>query len=264
VEALPLVVAYAAETEEALFQAEAPFHLLVFHEADAAPLVPALEDAARQLRGEVVVATVDVHRHAEAAEYFDATGKGSLSLPVAMVYSLANATKFACRELSTDGLVSFVRRVQQGEVEEHLRSGEERESAQAAGVVELVGTSFKRVVFDESKDVFVQFYSPACGHCRKLAPVYAQLAHKLAADDELVVAQIDATVNDVPGFIPEGFPTLIFYPKANKKGVEYDGSRDLLDMEQFIADVRAGREHIGGLPDDGQIELEAGGAKVEL
>lgn len=47
-------------------------------------------------------------------------------------------------------------------------------------------------------------------------------------------------------------------------GVEYDGSRDLHDMEQFISDVRAGREHIGGLPDSSDAESEAHGAKLEL
>ena len=80
----------------------------------------------------------------------------------------------------------------------------------------------------------------------------ASLAADLATDAELVVAQMDALANDAPGLEPEGFPTLIFYPKGNKKGVEYDGSRDAFDMKQFIEDVRQGRQHVGGLP-----ELEA-------
>jgi thiol-disulfide isomerase/thioredoxin len=110
----------------------------------------------------------------------------------------------------------------------------------------------------------VQFYSTSCGHCRKFAPVYAELASKLVDDPEIVIAQIDGTANDVPGFVPEGFPTILFFPKANKKGVEYDGSRDLHDLEQFIADVRAGREHIGGLPEQEEEDADSEGAKVEL
>ena len=61
-------------------------------------------------------------------------------------------------------------------------------------------------------------------------------------------AQMDSLANDAPGIEPEGFPTLMLYPKANKKGVEYDGSRDAFDIKQFIEDVRLDRQHIGGLP----------------
>ena len=55
-----------------------------------------------------------------------------------------------------------------------------------------------------------------CRHCRKLAPVYASLAAKLADDADIVIAQIDGEANDVPGMVPEGFPTIIFFPKARR------------------------------------------------
>ena len=107
----------------------------------------------------------------------------------------------------------------------------------------------------------MQFYSPDCGHCRKLAPVYEAVAKTFADDADMVVAQIDATQNDIAGMEPEGFPTILFYPKGNKKGVEYDGSRDEHDLVQFVADVREGRQHIGGLP---EFEEREEAAKVEL
>ena len=75
------------------------------------------------------------------------------------------------------------------------------------------------------------------------------------------VAQIDATQNDIAGLEPEGFPTIVFFPRNMKKGVEYDGSRDEHDLVQFIADARDGKQHIGGLPD---FEPEEDDAKVEL
>ena len=136
-------------------------------------------------------------------------------------------------------------------------------------VVRLNAASFDGVVRDAKSHVLVQFYSPSCGHCRKLRPAYLAVAQKYADDAEVVIAQLDAVANDVPDFEPEGFPTIILYTKHNKKGVEYDGSRDQHDLIQFVEDARAGRNFIGGLPPTDTHEIEEApealtGNRVEL
>jgi hypothetical protein len=40
---------------------------------------------------------------------------------------------------------------------------------------------------------------------------------RFADDESMVVAQIDAVANDVPGLEPEGYPTIVLYSKANKE-----------------------------------------------
>ena len=53
-----------------------------------------------------------------------------------------------------------------------------------------------------------------------------------------------------------------------RQGVEYDGSRDMHDFIQFVEDARAGRNHIGGVPDGvgsaGFHPDEDDGFRVEL
>ena len=56
-------------------------------------------------------------------------------------------------------------------------------------------------------------------------------------------------MNDVLGFEPEGYPTIVLYPAANKRGVEYDGSRDAHDIVQFVGSVRAGNDHKSAMPE---------------
>jgi thiol-disulfide isomerase/thioredoxin len=55
---------------------------------------------------------------------------------------------------------------------------------------------------------------PACrsGHCKKLAPIWEEVGKELAGDGGVVVAKLDATVNDVPSpkISVRGYPTLVF------------------------------------------------------
>jgi len=290
-EAQPLVTLYSAANEDTLFAAAAPLHLLLLASpslaksaaskggggtADSATLLR----AARALRKEAVVAAVDISRHAELATFFDIAPRGRLSTPRLVALSVGNNTKFtppdgsAAAALAWDAgaadadagagaVVAFVRAVGSGEVAPYVRSAAAPEP-QGGAVVELVGDSHAAAVGDAERDVLVQYYSPDCGHCRKLAPVWSRVAERLSESEggEVVVAQMDMSANDALGFEPEGFPTLIFYPRTAKQGIEYDGSRDEHDIVQFVKDVRAGKPHIGGLPDLAESEVE--GAKVEL
>lgn len=65
----------------------------------------------------------------------------------------------------------------------------------------VVGKNFREVVLDNDKDVLVEFYAPWCGHCKKLAPIYEELAEKLAHNTNIVIAKCDATANEVSASI---------------------------------------------------------------
>jgi len=102
---------------------------------------------------------------------------------------------------------------------------------------------------------------PLGGHNRCVR--LAQVASKLSSDSEIVVASMDMSKNDIVGMEPEGFPTLLLYPKGAKHmPIEYDGSRDSFDLIAFVSEVRSGKSRTGGrLPD---LEDYEESAKVEL
>lgn len=57
----------------------------------------------------------------------------------------------------------------------------------------VVGKNFNDLVLNNEQDVLVEFYAPWCGHCKTLAPIYEEVARKLASNKNLVLAKCDAT-----------------------------------------------------------------------
>jgi len=134
-------------------------------------------------------------------------------------------------EVTEATLSAFVRDFEAQRLKPHLKS-EAVPASQPGPVHVLVGSTFDSVVKDTNKDVLVEFYAPWCGHCKKLEPVYRDVAKKLENVGTMVIAKMDATANDVEGVDIEGFPTIKFW-RANKKDepVDYDGDRD---VDSFI------------------------------
>ena len=191
------MVEYTAQVEDTLFASSIGLHVLLFYDG-ARPELEGVTAAAKALRGEAVFSLIQASKHLEVGAFFDVQPKGSLSPPVALAFVLDDSTKYAHRgALDEPSLVAFVRGVQSGSATPHYRS--QPVPTTSGPVVELVGSTYAAAIADPDKDVLVQFYSPDCGHCRKLAPVYEAVARKLADDGDLVVAQIDASANDIAG-----------------------------------------------------------------
>ncbi|KAF8787031.1 thioredoxin domain-containing protein 5 homolog [Argiope bruennichi] len=90
------------------------------------------------------------------------------------------------------------------------------------------------------KPHFVNFFAPWCGYCKRLKPVWDELAEKYNVDSnnqELVIAKVDCTV-ETPICADEGvsgYPSLIYYEAGQSKGTKYQGKRDLVGLEDFIS-----------------------------
>ena len=90
-----------------------------------------------------------------------------------------------------------------------------------------------------------------CGHCKKLVPIWDELAETVEAEHPDVginVAKVDCTENKGLGgrFNIRGYPTLIYF--AGRKMYRYSGAREVSELADFAAGgyLEAGEEE--GVP----------------
>ena len=58
-------------------------------------------------------------------------------------------------------------------------------------VIDLTASEFYAKVGSKEDTWFIEFYAPWCGHCKRFAPQYEELAKNL--EGKIYVAKIDAT-----------------------------------------------------------------------
>ena len=111
---------------------------------------------------------------------------------------------------------------------------------------------------------FVMFFAPWCGHCKRLAPAWEELAAKMNVEKEVTIAKVDCTEQTALCSAQDvtGYPTLKFFKNGAEKedGVKYRGNRDLASLEKFIkeklgVEVEDEKPAAGG---DTEAKVEAG------
>lgn len=87
-----------------------------------------------------------------------------------------------------------------------------------------------------SEKLFVMFFAPWCGHCKRLAPTWDDLAMEVnVAGGKVKVGKVDCTLET--SFCSEhgvrGYPTIKFF-SHNTEGVKYAGKRTIEDFRSFL------------------------------
>ncbi|PAV20606.1 thioredoxin-domain-containing [Pyrrhoderma noxium] len=102
------------------------------------------------------------------------------------------------------------------------------------GMVKALDESSFKSMINEGP-TFVKFYAPWCGHCKKLAPTWTQIA--LHFRNKLNVAEVNCDVhkNLCKSQDIQGYPSLFFYSGSNDDvhKTEYAGGRKFDQIRQF-------------------------------
>ncbi|CAG4962684.1 unnamed protein product [Colias eurytheme] len=246
VQSMPTVVEFSHETASKIFGGQIKYHLLLFlskKNGDFEKYLEVLKPVAKTYREKIMTVAIDTDEddHQRILEFF---GMKKDEVPSARLIALEQDMakyKPPTNELTANAIEEFVQSFFAGTLKQHLLSEELPEDWSAKPVKVLVATNFDEVVFDTSKKVLVEFYAPWCGHCKQLVPIYDKLGEHFEKDDDVVIAKIDATANELEHTKITSFPTIKLYTKDNQVK-DYNGERSLAAMTKFVETDGEGSE----------------------
>ncbi|KAM6299091.1 protein disulfide-isomerase A2 [Aegotheles albertisi] len=247
IHSLELVMEYTPETSDQIFGAKIPHHMLLFLNKSA-PAQLELRDgfqaAAGAFRGEVLFVVVDVAGYgAEVLPFFGLT---PAEAPTLRLVKMENNRKYQMDQdtFSDTAIRDFIQAVLDGKRKPHLLSAEPPEDWDTRPVKVLVGKTFEQVAFDETKNVFVKFYAPWCSHCQAMAAAWEELGERYKDHEDIIIAEMDSTANELENITIAGFPTMHYFPAGpGRKMVEYKSARDVETFSKFL-------ENGGTLPEE--------------
>lgn len=235
--ATPLVGEVGPETYAGYMSSGLPLaYIFAETQEERDDLSKAIKPVAEKYKGKVNFATIDAKQFgAHASNLNLKTDK----FPSFAIQDIAKNKKFPFdqeKEITHDNIAKFVDEFAGGKIEPSIKS-EPIPEKQEGPVTVVVAKNYEQIVLDDTKDVLIEFYAPWCGHCKSLAPKYDDLASQYAASefkDKVVIAKVDATLNDVPDEVA-GFPTIKMYPAGAKNApVTYNGARTVEDLITFV------------------------------
>jgi len=159
------------------------------------------EAASELFKGKILFAysdgTVDIQE--KLAEFM---GVQDSEIPTLRALTPAQMTKYRfgteqddTLTLTTEKVGEWINSILDGTAKAHLKS-EAIPETNDKPVKKIVGLQFEEIAKDKTKDVFVKFYAPWCGHCKKLAPIWEELAEFYKDIEDIVIADFDATANE--------------------------------------------------------------------
>ncbi|GBE79475.1 Protein disulfide-isomerase [Sparassis crispa] len=263
---IPIIDEVGSENFQTYAQSGKPLAYLFVDPSDANhdEYVAALKPIAAKYNGAVNFVWIDAVKYGDHAK---ALNLNEPKWPSFVIQDLKKQLKYPydqSLDFNAEAIEEMVSQFVDGKLVPQLKS-QPIPASQDESVFTLVSKQFDEVVYDDDKDVFVEFYASWCGHCKRLKPTWDSLGDRYAdVKDRITIAKMESTENDLPPSVPfrvTGFPTLKFKKAGSRDFVDYDGDRSLESLVAFVEenaenplDAKVPFKNV--TPPEGQVPLQ--------
>jgi protein disulfide-isomerase-like protein len=122
-------------------------------------------------------------------------------------------------------------------------------AADGEEVLALTESTFEKEV-GQDRGALVEFYAPWCGHCKKLAPEYEQLAASFKKAKSVLIAKVDCDEHKsvCSKYGVSGYPTIQWFPKGSLEPKKYEGQRTAEALAEYVNSEAATNVKIAATP----------------
>uniref|UniRef100_H3ACC4 protein disulfide-isomerase n=1 Tax=Latimeria chalumnae TaxID=7897 RepID=H3ACC4_LATCH len=236
---MDLVTEYNRETSVKIFDVPVDSHVVLFaakSSKEFAELYENFRTVAAEHRGKILFIFVDTDetRNGRVFEYFLIR---DFNPPAVRILNVTSDVRYRmpADEVTLGNLRSFSQSYLQGKAKPQTHSEEIPLGWDKKPVKVLVGQNFDWVVFNKYRNVFVMFYAPWSRECQDLLPVWDELGKIYDDQNNITIAKIDCTANEIESVILERHPTFKYFPAgSDKRIVHYTDAKTLEAFSEFL------------------------------
>ncbi|XP_007238204.4 protein disulfide-isomerase [Astyanax mexicanus] len=236
---MPLVTEYNGKTSSKILSSVVQNHLILFMDKAGKGFKQtyrAFKSTAKEFRGKVLFVLIDSGepRNGRIMEYFRVRKEDA---PLVRMVNLTDSFQYQLPSdlMDIQTFTDFIESYLQGKAKLKLQSEPVPDGWDKQPVKELVGMNFERVAFNHEKNVLILFYSPWSSDSRALFPLWEDLAEHFSDSEDVVVARIDITANDVNIRMMDRYPCIKVFPAVYaERVVSYSGEAKLEPIVEFV------------------------------
>ncbi|KAJ6226482.1 protein disulfide isomerase [Anaeramoeba flamelloides] len=162
--------------------------------------------------------------------------KENENLPLLLIWDINDGINFRY-----DGKVFTVKKIKEwilkwskGQADKYIKSSEPPIDNDGPITI-LTAKTFDEIVLKSDDFWFVEFMADWCSHCKKLQPIYEELAEWAQGIDGLRIGQMNGGENDIKmEYDITGFPSLLWFGKNKQKFERFNKARELNELKEFI------------------------------